>query len=119
MCDSKPSPEVTTRLVVSVEQMLPYLENLCKVDEEGDDDDDENNVESSDISNGNYFNDEQRPVEERVTDETVLPPVSDDIVPYIDISMLNPIVEAYACLQKDELNEEGKSLCSCAKMNHF
>lgn len=106
MCDSKPSPEITTRFCVSVEQMVPYLENLCKVDEDEDEDEDENNVEFCDITNDNCNNDEQPPIVEPVINETV-PPVPDEIIPYIDISMLNPIVEAYACLQKDELNEEG------------
>ncbi len=101
MCDSKPSPEMTTRFCVSVEQMVPYLENLCKVDEEdgvdvGDD------LTESDNDNGLPI-----PIVEHVPNEIEPPLITDDPVTYIDISMLNPIVEAYACLQKDQLNEEG------------
>lgn len=103
MCDSKPSPELTTRFVISVEQMVPYLENLCTVDDE--DDDDDNGIDVGD----NYIeNDEEgeppKPIEDNVSNE-ILPKI-EETVPYIDL-MLNPIVEAYACMQKDQLNEEG------------
>lgn len=108
MCESKPSPEMATRFVISVEQMAPYLEHLCKVDE-----DDENGVNVGDDFNENddYGHDERQtdPVEEFVPDE---PRIPEDSVPYIDLSMLNPIVEAYACLQKDELKEEGTNRIS-------
>lgn len=108
MCDSKPSPEMSTRFVISVEQMVPYLENLCKVDEE-----DENGVDiggdDDDFTENDNENDDGQPnpIEVNVPNEQVPQILDDDPVPYIDISMLNPIVEAYACLQKDELNEEG------------
>lgn len=103
MCDSKPSPEMTTRFVVSVEQMVPYLENLCKVDEE-----DENGIDVGDSLIENDDNEEEPPIpiEENVPNE-IIPEMTDEALNYIDISMLNPIVEAYACLQKDQLNEEG------------
>lgn len=111
MCDSKPSPEMTTRFVVSVEQMVPYLENLCKVEEENG-----NDIECGDILIENFDNEDQlpNPIELRVTNEPDQQ-ISDEMITYIDISMLNPIVEAYACLQKDELNSEGKTLCISAK----
>lgn len=103
MCDSKPSPELTTRFVISVEQMVPYLENLCTFD---DDDEDDNGI---DVGDNFIENDEEgeppNPIEEHVPTDVV--PKIEEAVPYIDISMLNPIVEAYACLQKDQLNEEG------------
>lgn len=103
MCDSKPSPEMTTRFVISVEQMVPYLENLCKVDEE-----DENGIDVGDSLIENDDNEEEPPIpiEENVPNE-IIPEMTDEALNYIDISMLNPIVEAYACLQKDQLNEEG------------
>lgn len=100
MCDLKPSPEMTTRFVISVEQMVPYLENLCKVDE-----DDENGIDVGDDLIENDDNDEEPP--NPIADTVQVPQITEEAVTYIDISMLNPIVEAYACLQKDELNEEG------------
>lgn len=107
MCDSKPSPEMTTRFVVSVEQMVPYLESLCKVDEE-----DENGIDvgvDSSIDNDDNEEEEEGEAEHAVApnNETIGPQVVDEAVTYVDISMLNPIVEAWACLQKDQLNEEG------------
>lgn len=99
MCDLKPSPEMTTRFVISVEQMVPYLENLCKVDE-----DDENGIDVGDDLIENDDNDEPP---NPIADTVQVPQITEEAVTYIDISMLNPIVEAYACLQKDELNEEG------------
>lgn len=104
MCDSKPSPEMTTRFVISVEQMVPYLENLCKVDEE-----DENGIDVGDDLIENDDNNEEEPpvpIEANVPNE-IVPQLTEEAITYIDISMLNPIVEAYACLQKDQLNEEG------------
>lgn len=109
MCDSKPSPEMTTRFCISVEQMVPYLENLCKVDEEDDDEDEnENGIDVGDnlFENNGNGNEPPIPIEESVPDE-IVPQITDDALNYTDISMLNPIVEAYACMQKDELNEEG------------
>lgn len=87
--------EATTRFCVSVEQMVPYLENLCNGDRERDQDDDDN--------------DEEEPYDEN--DQSSQPPdipenLSDEApVNYIDLSELNPIVEAYNCLQIDELIE--------------
>lgn len=101
MCDSKPSPEMTTRFVISVEQIVPYLENLCKVDEE-----DENGIDVGDNSIDNDDNEEEESDAENVPKE-IVPPIVEEAVTYVDISSLNPIVEAYACLQKDQLNEEG------------
>lgn len=104
MCDSKPSPEMTTRFVISVEQMVPYLENLCKVDEE-----DENGIDVGDDLIENDDNNEEEPpvpIDANVPNE-IVPQLTEEAITYIDISMLNPIVEAYACLQKDQLNEEG------------
>lgn len=104
MCESKPSPEMTTRFVVSVEQMVPYLEHLCKV---VDDDDEDNGIDDNFIEN--VTEQPLNPIEENVPN---IPQV-DETVNYIDISMLNPIVEAYACLQKDQLNEEGMYVFKC------
>lgn len=108
MCDSKPSPEMTTRFCISVEQMVPYLENLCKVD----DDENDNGIDGGD----NFIENDEgekppNPIEENVSDGIV--PIVEEIVNYVDISMLNPIVEAYACLQRDELNEEGIYVVLC------
>lgn len=111
MCDSKPSPEMTTRFCISVEQMVPYLENLCKVDEEDENgiDGGDNLIEDDDDDNEGPSN----PIEENVPIELV--PQIEEPVNYIDISMLNPIVEAYACLQKDQLNEEGIYMCDVSQ----
>lgn len=102
MCESKPSPEMTTRFVISVEQMVPYLENLCT----SDDDEEDNGIDVGDNFIENVGEEQPlNPIEENLPNEIV--PCIDEALTYIDISMLNPIMEAYACLQKDQLNEEG------------
>lgn len=73
------------RFVTSVEQMVPYLEEIG-IDDYSDNEDDN--------CNGNGG-----PVYEFIE-------IHEDYVNYIDMSVLNPIVEPWNCLQKDVLNED-------------
>lgn len=87
--DAKTKKELrdATRYVTSVEQMVPYLVEIG-LDDDFDDDDDynEDNVATNEICHNDYIHEEH--------------------VNYVDMMVLNPIVEPWDCLQKDVLNED-------------
>lgn len=85
----------TTRFCVSVEQMVPYLENLCNGNAELVDSADGSSNRSSLPADG----DNSGGLLEATNG------CEDDYVNYIDLSELNPIVEACNCLQIDDLIE--------------
>lgn len=87
--------QATTRFCVSVEQMVPYLENLCNGNEELVDSADCSSNRSSLPADG----DNSGGLLEATNG------CEDDYVNYIDLSELNPIVEACNCLQIDDLIE--------------
>lgn len=77
-----------TRYVTSVEQMVPYLEEIgIDCDANGDNDNDE------DINGNGAL------IYEFIE-------IHEEYVNYIDMSVLNPIVEPWDCLQKDVLVED-------------
>lgn len=83
--------EPVTRFCVSVEQMVPLLENLCNGERELTEDD-----ENGDQQNG----DSSLPPVEPNPEECIEEPIN-----YIDLTDLNPIIEADNCLQTDDLIE--------------
>lgn len=86
------SAEATTRFCVSVEQMVPYLENLCNGNSEI-----EELVESK-LASESEHSTEVEPIEDVAAPE-------EEYINYIDLSELNPIIEACNCLQIDDLVE--------------
>lgn len=87
----------TTRFCVSVEQMVPYLENLCNRNAELVDSADGSSNRSSLPADGDNSG--------GLLEATNGNGCEDDYVNYIDLSELNPIVEACNCLQIDDLIE--------------
>lgn len=75
-----------TRFVTSVEQMIPYLEEIG-IDWDSADDEHE---AVTPIDNG--------------THEFVI--IYEEYVNYVDMSVLNPLMEPWDCLQKDVLIED-------------
>lgn len=105
-----------TRFCVSVEQMVPYLENLRSFCDQNDSDDDEAGEQfDSDEDSGNASKkaasvpvdgDNSAPDNnELYPHEAVGGGREEELVNYVDLTECNPIVEACNCLQVDELDE--------------
>lgn len=111
-----------TRIVISVEQMIPYLEKLCKLSDDNNVTENDNNIDND--NDNTIYDENELPVmiddkrldidpmffimkkRNRVNKEIV-----DAIIeqkqsePFDDYTDLNPIIEAISVLQTDELIE--------------
>lgn len=104
-----------TRFCVSVEQMVPYLENLRSFCDENDSDDGTGDHFDSEEDSGNASKkaaslpvdgDNSEPDNELLyPNEAIGGGREEELVNYVDLTECNPIVEACNCLQVDELDE--------------
>lgn len=82
-----------TRFVTSIEQMVPYLEEIgiyCDDDNELEDNNEVPPANGNSVSDCSY--------------------IYEEYVNFVDMSELNPIIEPWDCLQKDVLNEDEMEL---------
>lgn len=102
------------RFVTSAEQMIPFLDRIRATNNENNDSDDQNGCDSNELVdpsdelstvNKKSANDSIPPAITAATSDTnALPNIYEEYVNFIDLSVLNPIIDATSC-QPDALIE--------------